>query len=93
MHSELDVHSDADAIIVFHPPDAAFLDTQIPIFIIHDATWRQFTDEYPGFLASDLSPETYESGFSTERMAFANAKYLLFMSRWAAESARNEYPP
>ena len=92
MRERLAVHSDADAIIVFHPPDAAFLDTRIPIFIVHDATWRQFTDTYPGWSKSDLLEDSYLSGFSTERTAFAKAKCLIFLTNWAADSARNEYP-
>lgn len=92
VREQLAVHPDADAIVMFHPPDAAFLDTHIPIFIVHDATWKQFTDAYPGYSEAELLEESYRSGFATERMAFVNATSLLFMTDWAADSARKQYP-
>jgi glycosyltransferase involved in cell wall biosynthesis len=86
------LHPDADAVVVFHPPDVVFLETDAPIAIIHDATWHQLTSSYPGYLQSDLSEESYQSGFELERIAFDKANWLLFMSEWAADAARNEYP-
>jgi glycosyltransferase involved in cell wall biosynthesis len=86
------LHPDADAVVVFHPPDAVFLETDSPIAIIHDSTWHQLTSTYPGYLQSDLSEESYQSGFALERIAFDKANWLLFMSEWAADAARNEYP-
>lgn len=92
INETLKLHQDADAVVVFHPPDVVFLETDAPIAIIHDATWHQLTTTYPGYLQSDLLEESYQSGFALERIAFDKANWLLFMSEWAADSARKEYP-
>jgi glycosyltransferase involved in cell wall biosynthesis len=62
------------------------------VVIIHDATWRQFTETYPRFSKADLAEETYASGFTAEKLAFGNAAYLMFLTPWAANGAANEYP-
>lgn len=87
----LSLHPDAEAVVVFHPPDAAFLETNVPIVVIHDATWRQFTSTYPGVSKDDLMEISYRSGLIAERMAFDKARWLLFMSKWAADAASEEY--
>jgi glycosyltransferase involved in cell wall biosynthesis len=92
-NSILECHRDADAVFILHPPDAAFLETPVPIVIIHDSTWNQYTGSYPGASRNDLAEETFESGFASERMAFAKATWLVFFTSWAAFSARQEYPP
>lgn len=86
------LHPDADAVVVFHPPDAVFLETHAPIAIIHDCIWHQLTSTYSGYLQSDLAEESYQSGFALERIAFDKAHWLIFMSEWAADAARREYP-
>ena len=92
INETLGLHPDAEAVVVFNPPDAAFLKTNIPIVVVHDATWKQFTSTYPGFSENDLMETSYRSGFITERMAFHNARWLLFISKWAADAASQEYP-
>lgn len=92
INETLALHPDAEAVVVFHPPDAAFLKTNIPIVVLHDATWKQFTSTYPGFSEKDLMETSYRSGFIAERMAFHNARWLLFLSKWAADAASQEYP-
>jgi hypothetical protein len=88
----LRMHRGADAIVVFHPPDAAFLDTTIPIVIVHDATWRQFTGSYPGFSKAHLGDENYRAGRDLEYLAFLNSRAIIFFTEWAASAARLEYP-
>jgi glycosyltransferase involved in cell wall biosynthesis len=90
-NSLLSRNRDADIVIVFHPPDATFLETSVPIALIHDSTWNQFTTCYPG-LRRDLAEESYCAGFIAERAAFCKAKWLIFFSKWAASAACREYP-
>jgi glycosyltransferase involved in cell wall biosynthesis len=88
----LQEHSDAEVIFVTHPPDAAFLKTTIPIAIIHDSTWRQYTSTYPDLLNMPLAEETYESGCLLERVAYENARWLFPFTCWAAQAIGAEYP-
>ena len=88
----MEQHTDADAVVIFHPPDAAHLETSVPIVIIHDATWRQFTTSYPGYRAGELAQNIYESGFEFEREAFEKASLIVFFNSWAASAAAREYP-
>jgi glycosyltransferase involved in cell wall biosynthesis len=91
-NSILECHRDADAVFILHPPDAVFLETPVPIVIIHDSTWNQYTGSYPGASGNDLAEETFESGFAAEQVAFAKATWLIFFTSWAASSAKQEYP-
>ncbi len=90
--SAMRAHEDADVVFVFHPPDAAQLDTSAPIAIVHDSTWRQLTSDYPAFSRSILATETFSDAVRLEEDAFARARWLLFFSNWAANAARDEYP-
>lgn len=83
-------HNDADAVFVFHPPDAAFLETRIPIIILHDATFKQFIEDY-GY-DSSIAHENYESGCVLERLGFENARQVVFFTKWAADRALCDYP-
>jgi glycosyltransferase involved in cell wall biosynthesis len=92
INETLGLHPDAEAVVVFNPPDAAYLKTNIPIVVFHDATWKQFTSTYPGYSENELMETSYRSGVIAERTAFHNARWLLFMSKWAADGASQEYP-
>jgi alpha-maltose-1-phosphate synthase len=85
-------HSDADFVVSFHPPDVAFIETKVPIVIIHDATWRQYTSMYPGAKPNQLAAETYEDGLAAEALAFEKAQRVFFFTEWAVAAAKHEYP-
>jgi glycosyltransferase involved in cell wall biosynthesis len=78
-------------VFVLHPPDAAFLTTNIPIVIVHDATWRQYVHAYPG-TRNRMPDETYAHGMEAERLAFEKATWIVFFTKWAASAAALEYP-
>lgn len=87
----LEAHADADAVITLYPPDSAFLQSPAPLIVIHDATWPQLLDFYPGYERSNLAQETIEGGLELDRRAFANCDLSIFSSRWAADSAIADY--
>jgi len=80
-----------DAVIAAYPPDIAFVETTLPIVLIHDATWNQLLDFYPEFSTHRLAPETVAGGHLLERLALRNATRLLYFTRWAADSAVGDY--
>jgi len=81
----------ADAIIVPFPPDAAYLNCAPPIILVHDATWYQLLDFYPGYERSNLSRETIKGGLELDRRALAVCDRAIYSSHWAANSARRDY--
>ena len=81
----------ADAVIVFHIPDAAYLQCAAPIVIVHDLTWHQLVDFYPDYARTTLARETVEDGYELDRLALHNCERVLFSSRWAAGSAIGDY--
>jgi alpha-maltose-1-phosphate synthase len=85
-------HDDADIVFVFHPPDAAFLNTKIPIAILHDGTWQQWASTYPRLLGRRLADETAVGGTTLERLAFDKATWIFLFTNWAADAVRNSYP-
>jgi glycosyltransferase involved in cell wall biosynthesis len=82
---------DADCVLVLNPPEAAYLETGVPLIIIHDALWAQFTNSYP-FLSGVIARESDVEGMIVEREAVDNATLIVLFSEWAAEAARREYP-
>jgi glycosyltransferase involved in cell wall biosynthesis len=92
VNAMLSEHSDADVLFTFHPPDVAFLNTEIPIAIIHDGIWRQFTSTYPHLLGRHLADESDVEGATLERLAFNKATWIFFFTEWAAQAARETYP-
>jgi glycosyltransferase involved in cell wall biosynthesis len=84
-------HRDADLIVIFHPPDAAFLETLVPIVVLHDATWGQFTSSYPRFAPESFDEVNFSHALEGERMAFTNSRGIVFFTDWAADAARHEY--
>jgi glycosyltransferase involved in cell wall biosynthesis len=84
-------HTGADAVIVPYPPDAAYLECPAPLILVHDATWHQLLDFYPGYERSNLAPETVRGGLELDRRALATCDRALYASQWAANSAVQDY--
>src|SRR5258708_7709221 len=70
-------------------PEIAFLQTDIPVLLPLDVTFRLQHDYYPEY--SHLLPFSTRQGESVEQAAFQNATKLLFSSTWAARSAIEDY--
>jgi glycosyltransferase involved in cell wall biosynthesis len=84
-------YADADAVIVPYLPDAAYLESPAPLILVHDATWHQLLDFYPGYERHNLAGETVEGGFELDRCALSNCDRAVYASHWAAESALGDY--
>lgn len=70
-------------------PDIAFLQTEIPILLPLDVTFRLHCATYPEY--SRLLTFSAHQGEIIERAAFQKASKLLFSSPWAARSAIEDY--
>jgi glycosyltransferase involved in cell wall biosynthesis len=75
----------ADAVLCTFPPDAAFLKSQAPVIIIHDATWAQLLEYYPGYQHN--ARETKTGGLILDKLALERCDHAIYSSRWAVESA------
>ena len=84
-------HVTADAVIVPYPPDAAYLQSPVPLIVVHDATWARLLDFYPGYERRHLARETVKGGLALDRRALANCDRVIYSSHWAAESAIDDY--
>jgi glycosyltransferase involved in cell wall biosynthesis len=83
---------DADAIITTSTTSTAFLKTDKPIFVIHDATWGQVLELYPYFHPSKQVPHVVRGGFEMERQTFCRPDVTLVLtSDWAASRAIQDY--
>ncbi len=65
--------------------EIAFLETEIPILYVSDATFARMVGYYAGF--SDLLACSVREGTRIENLAIKNAALSLFSCPWAAESA------
>ena len=79
--------TEIDYVLTIFPTDAAFLKSEAPIAIIHDATWSQLLDFYPGLERDYLAKETIEDGFISDLAALTNCKKSIYFSAWARASA------
>lgn len=70
-------------------PAIAFLQTDIPILLPLDVTFRLRRDYYPEH--TNLLSFSAHQGEMIEHAAFQRASKLLFSSSWAARSAINDY--
>ena len=78
--------------VIFAPvaaPEIAFLETDIPIVLIEDATFALLHNYYPGY--SNLTDWSARQGNAIEIAAYKNASALLYSSEWAACSAIKDY--
>jgi glycosyltransferase involved in cell wall biosynthesis len=67
----------------------ANLVTDIPVVYLSDATVRLMLDYYPEF--TGLSKQAIQTADALEQAAIARAALLVYPTRWAADSAINDY--
>ena len=67
----------------------AYLETDIPIVYISDATFALMEGYHPGF--SNLTEKSHREGNEIEARAILGASVLAYPSRWAALSAVSDY--
>jgi glycosyltransferase involved in cell wall biosynthesis len=80
-----------DAVLCSFPSNAAYLDTQYSVVLIHDMTWTQLLDYYPGAERKTLAEETVRGGIILEKLALQRCNHAIFCSQWAAASAIEEF--
>jgi glycosyltransferase involved in cell wall biosynthesis len=80
-----------DAVIVTQIGDAAFIKPDAPVIVIHDSTWFQLLDYYPGYERASYARETIEGGIALDKRGLQQAAHAIFASNWAAESAHKDY--
>ena len=80
-----------DAVLITYLPDAVYLETDVPVLIVHDATWLQLVDFYPGAERERLAAETVKDGIELDKAALAACKHAIYSSEWALESAARDY--
>jgi glycosyltransferase involved in cell wall biosynthesis len=79
-----------DAIVaIMNPVDIAFLETDIPVALVLDATFALQHNYHPQF--SNLWEWSAQQANKVEEMAYQNATVLLYSSYWAARSAIKDY--
>ncbi len=67
----------------------AFFRSKLPIFHIHDATFKVLTGAYAEF--QKASRITLWEGEHLERMALKKSAFIVYTSQWAAQSAVRDY--
>ncbi|GHO91865.1 glycosyl transferase [Reticulibacter mediterranei] len=67
----------------------AFLETDIPVIIVEDATFALLLDYYPQY--SDMLSHSIEQMQAVTVRGMRKASALVYSSAWAAQSAINEY--
>lgn len=80
-----------DAIVATQIGDVAFIKADAPIITVHDATWIQLLDYYPGYERKGYAKETIAGGIALDKMGLQRAAHCVFASEWAAQSAHKEY--
>ena len=78
--------------VIFAPVasrEIAFLDTDLPIVYLSDATFKVLRDCYPE--VAGKPKEWRDEREACERRAIARADLLIYPSRWAADSAVSDY--
>lgn len=79
--------------IIFAPvasTELAFLDVQKPLVYLSDSTFKSLQNYYKGEMSNLLSISRWEGNFM-EKSAIKKSDLILYPSRWAAESAVNDY--
>jgi glycosyltransferase involved in cell wall biosynthesis len=80
-----------DAVIATQIGDAAFIRSAAPIITIHDATFFQIMDYYPGYERGGYARETIAGGIALDTKGLDQAAHCIFSSWWAADSAHKDY--
>lgn len=81
--------SRADCVLGRATTPIAALRTRLPVFLWHDATFRQLLSAYRGFVG--MPRESRESCEHFEQAAVRRCRGLFYTSQWAAASAREFY--
>jgi len=82
-----------DLDIIFAPmasAEIAFLNTEIPVIYLSDATFALLNGYYIDYFDNHLGISKWEGDF-IEKSAIAKADLLIYPSKWAACSALNDY--
>jgi glycosyltransferase involved in cell wall biosynthesis len=84
-----------DAVLITFPADLAYLETDHPVLVVHDATWVQLLDYYPRFMRNETAAETIRDGMELDKRALQRCDHVVYSSQWAADSAVRDYgvPP
>ncbi len=69
--------------------EIAFLETDIPIVLVEDATYKQLFDYYP--VCSNLLQRSIYEMNTIQDLALKKASAVIYSSTWAAHSAIGEY--
>jgi glycosyltransferase involved in cell wall biosynthesis len=80
-----------DAVIVPYLPDAAYLSSAAPLIVVHDATWHQLLDFYPGYERKRIARETQNDGYEMDYLSLQKCDLAIYASEWAASSAAKDY--
>lgn len=67
----------------------AYLETDIPVIYMTDATFQQLQGYYPYF--SNLAAYNIKQGIELDKMAFEKAAHCMLASAWNKDSAINDY--
>src|SRR5258705_5411038 len=84
--------ADEDYDLIFAPAGSAqiaYLQTDIPVVYLSDATFDLLLDYHPDFFG--VSESAVREGNQIEQSAIDRATLVLYPSAWAAESARKHY--
>lgn len=71
------------------PQLVAYLETDIPVIFMTDATFHQIQGYYPYF--SNLAKYNIREGIELDRSAFKKATHLMLTSNWSRDSAVIDY--
>lgn len=67
----------------------AYLETDIPIIYMTDATFQQLQGYYPNF--SNLAAYNIKQGIELDKKAFQKINHFMLASEWSKNSAVNDY--
>lgn len=80
-----------DAVLTAYPPDAANIETDSPLLIVHDAAWTQLVDFYPGTERHRIAPETLNGGIELDKRGLSRCCHAIYCSQWAVEGVVRDY--
>ncbi|OGU59225.1 MAG: hypothetical protein A2X64_01660, partial [Ignavibacteria bacterium GWF2_33_9] len=81
--------SDADIVFAFGSLSIAYLETDLPVYMLTDATFDNLLDFYQEY--KNVTKVTLENAKEIEQLAFEKASHIFFSSDWAAKSAIVNY--
>lgn len=78
-----------DGVLSIHADPVAYLETDLPIFFVHDTTFDGLLDYYKLFV--NLCRRSLRQGHRMQQSALDRCTGAIYSSDWAAESARSVY--